>query len=375
LGEAYKESAAINPHGNGIECATLGYVSGSLRLGVLDQSPVSEGSNGAVALRRSVDLAVLAEELGYGRYWVAEHHGHAMIAGASPEVLIPAIAARTERIRVGSGGIMLPHYSPLKVAENFAALCGLYPDRIDLGLGRAPGTDRQTMVALQRDRRQLSPDDFPEQLAELLAYLEDDFPPGHPLARLAALPGGPERPDVWLLGSSAQSGAWAAQLGLPYAFADFFSSSGAPIARQYREQFVPSHRRDEPYVAIALAVICAESDAEAERLASSRRMTEVLRQTGQVVPLPPPETAVPFLAQEGVSASLDPRHRAIVGSPEAVRAGIEQVAADYGADEVLVVTMAYDHGARRRSYELIAQEFGLATAGNRARESPGTIPA
>jgi luciferase family oxidoreductase group 1 len=335
-------------------------MSGALRLGVLDQSPVSEGSTGAVALRRSVDLAGLAEELGYGRFWVAEHHGHPMIAGASPEVLIAAIAARTDRIRVGSGGVMLPHYSPLKVAENFAALCGLTPGRIDLGLGRAPGSDRQTMVALQRDRRQLAPDDFPDQLAELLAYLEDDFPPEHPLARLAALPGGPERPDVWLLGSSPQSGAWAAQLGLPYAFADFFSSTGAPIARRYREEFVPSPRRAEPYVAIAVAAICAETDAEAERLASSRLMTAALRQTGQIIPLPPVETAVAFLEQYGDAIRLDPRHRAVVGSPGAVRAGIEAVAADYGADEVLVVTMTYDHDARRRSYELIAAEFGLS---------------
>jgi luciferase family oxidoreductase group 1 len=331
-------------------------------LGVLDQSPVSEGSDGALALRRSVDLAVYAEELGYGRYWVAEHHGHAMIAGASPEVLIAAIAAQTERIRVGSGGVMLPHYSPLKVAENFAALCGLYPGRIDLGLGRAPGSDRPTMVALQRDRRQLSPDDFPEQLAELLAYLEDDFPQGHPLARLAALPGGPQRPDVWLLGSSAQSGRWAAQLGLPYAFADFFSSSGAPIARRYRDEFEPSVRRAEPEVAIAVAAVCAETDEEAERLASSRKMTAALRHAGRFVPLPPVEKALAFLAEHGDSIPADRDQRVIVGSPETVRAGLEEVAEAYGADEVLVVTMTYEHAARRRSYELIAEAFSLGTA-------------
>jgi luciferase family oxidoreductase group 1 len=328
-------------------------------LGVLDQSPVSEGSDGAVALRRSIDLAVHAEELGYGRYWVAEHHGHAMIAGATPEVLIAAIAAHTARIRVGSGGVMLPHYSPLKVAENFAALCGLYPGRIDLGLGRAPGSDRQTMVALQRDRRQLAPDDFPEQLAELLAYLEDDFPSGHPLARLAALPGGPQRPDVWLLGSSPQSGLWASQLGLPYAFADFFSAAGAPIARRYRDEFEPSVRRTEPYVAIAVAAVCAETDAEAERLASSRKMTAALRHAGRFIPLPPVEKALAFLAQNGEGIPAERDQRVVVGSPEVVRAGLEEVADAYGADEVLVVTMTYDHAARRRSYELIAQEFGL----------------
>jgi luciferase family oxidoreductase group 1 len=332
----------------------------SFRLGVLDQSPVSQGSDGAVALRRSVDLAVLAEDLGYGRYWVAEHHGHALIAGASPEVLIAAIAAHTARIRVGSGGVMLPHYSPLKVAENFAALCGLYPGRIDLGLGRAPGSDPQTMFALQRDRRELAPDDFPQQLAELLAYLEDDFPPGHPLARLAALPGGPERPDVWLLGSSPQSGEWAAQLGLPYAFADFFSSSsGAPIARRYRERFERSSRRAEPDVAVAVAAICAESDGEAERLASSRRMTAALRHTGKLIALPPVEEALAYLAAH---PAREREQRAVVGSPETVRAGLEEVAEEYAADELLVVTLTYDHDARRRSYELIAEAFDLTRA-------------
>jgi luciferase family oxidoreductase group 1 len=325
-------------------------MSGSLRLGVLDQSPVSAGSDGASALRRSVDLAVHTERLGYGRYWVAEHHGHAMIAGASPEVLIAAIAARTSTIRVGSGGVMLPHYSPLKVAENFAALCGLYPGRID----------PRTMLALQRDRRQPAPDDFPQQLAELLAYLEDDFPPGHPLARLADLPGGPGRPEVWLLGSSPQSGEWAAQLGLPYAFADFFSTSaGEEIARRYRERFEPSRRRSTPHVAIAVAAICAEGDAEAERLASSRRMTAALRERGRIIPLPSVEEALEFLERHGDSIRPRNESRVVVGSPATVRAGLERVAEDYGADEVLVVTMTHAHAARRRSYELIAEAFGL----------------
>src|SRR5712675_1702932 len=182
-----------------------------MRISVLDQSPISEGSSGPEALRNTIDLARLTDELGYHRYWVAEHHGGAMLAGPSPEALIGPIASATERIRVGSGGVMLPHYSPFKVAETFSLLGGLHGDRIDLGIGRAPGSDRETMFALQRDRRQAAPDDFPEQLAELLAYLEDDFPDGHPLGRLAALPGGPERPEVWLLGSSPQSAIWAGE--------------------------------------------------------------------------------------------------------------------------------------------------------------------
>src|SRR3954452_21473170 len=195
----------------------------ALRLSVLDQSPIAEGGTGAQALRNSVDLARLTDALGYSRYWVAEHHGMPMLASTAPEILIAEIAAVTERMRVGSGGVMLPHYSPLKVAETFSILGGLHGDRIDLGIGRAPGSDRETMFALQRDRRQMSPDDFPEQLAELLAYIEDDFPENHLFARLAALPGAPGKPDVWLLGSSPQSAIWAGELGLPYSVADFIN--------------------------------------------------------------------------------------------------------------------------------------------------------
>src|SRR5436190_17667761 len=172
-----------------------------MRLSVLDQSPIPEGSTGPDALRNTIDLAQLADALGYTRYWVAEHHGGAMLAGPSPEVLIGPIASATERIRVGSGGVMLPHYSPFKVAESFSLLAGLFPGRIDLGLGRAFGTDPMTAFALQRDRRQPAPDDFPQQLAELLGYLDDDLPPDFPFARLAkTLPGAPERPEPWLLG-------------------------------------------------------------------------------------------------------------------------------------------------------------------------------
>src|SRR5436190_893657 len=193
----------------------------ALRLSVLDQSPIPEGSTGADALRNTVDLAQLADELGYQRYWVAEHHATPGLACAAPEILVGAIADRTARIRVGSGGVMLPHYSPLKVAELFSMLSGLHPERIDLGIGRAPGTDPMTMLALQRDRRHAPADDFVQQLMELLALLEDRLPADHPFARLArTLPGLPERPDPWLLGSSPQSAIWAAELGLPYSFAD-----------------------------------------------------------------------------------------------------------------------------------------------------------
>jgi luciferase family oxidoreductase group 1 len=327
-----------------------------VRLSVLDQSPIAEGATGADALAKTLDLARLADELGYARYWVAEHHGTPMLAGAAPEILIAAIAARTERIRVGSGGVMLPHYSPLKVAEMFSILAALHPGRIDLGLGRAPGTDPQTMFALQRDRRAAAPDDFPEQLAELLAYLEDDFPPGHPFARLAALPGGPERPDPWLLGSSLQSALWAAELGLPYSFADFINPEGAAIARAYRERFRPSPRRPEPETTVTVATICAETDGEAERLSASARMVFGLLRQGRLIPVPRVERALEFLAQAGPI----PSRRWVVGAPDTVRARLEDVAREYEADEVMLVTITYDHDARRRSYELVAEAFGQA---------------
>ncbi|HEX2122995.1 MAG TPA: MsnO8 family LLM class oxidoreductase, partial [Thermoanaerobaculia bacterium] len=192
-----------------------------MRLSVLDQAPIAEGSTGAEALRNSLRLAQLAEDLGYARYWVAEHHGTPALACASPEALIGPIATVTSRIRVGSGGVMLPHYSPLSVAERFSMFAALAPGRIDLAVGRAAGTDPVTAFALQRDRRQAAPDDFPAQLFELMAYLDDDMPADHPFARLTQLPGRPEVPDLWLLGSSPQSAIWAAELGLPYAFADF----------------------------------------------------------------------------------------------------------------------------------------------------------
>src|SRR5947208_2087258 len=211
-----------------------------MRLSVLDQSPICEGSSGSEALRNTMDLARLADWLGYNRYWVAGHHGGPMLASASPEALIPAIASVTQGLRVGSGGVMLPHYSPLKVAETFTILAALFPGRIDLGLGRASGTDPLTTFALQRDRRQAAPDDFPQQLAELLAYFDDTLPSDHPFQRLAAvLPGRPELPVPWLLGSSAQSAIWAGELGLRYAFADFINPQGGDIARLYRERFEP----------------------------------------------------------------------------------------------------------------------------------------
>ena len=347
-----------------------------LRLSVLDQSPVTAGSTSADALHRSVDLARLADATGYTRYWAAEHHGTAMLACASPEALIGPIAMTTNRIRVGSGGVMLPHYSPLKVAETFTMLSGLFPNRIDLGLGRAAGTDPVTAYALQRDRRQPAADDFPQQLAELLAYLNDTLPAGHRFARLAALPGSPARPAPWLLGSSPQSGIWAAETGLPYAFADFINPGGGAIARRYRETFQPSAMHPAPYVIVATWALCAETDAEAQRQAASARMAFTLFLQGQPGPVPPVDAAVAFLEThvEAISAFARQR-RWTVGTPPVVRERLEALAEEYGADEVMVVTITHEHAARRRSYELLADAFGLAdgtTAGTTPRAQPST---
>jgi luciferase family oxidoreductase group 1 len=337
-------------------------------LSVLDQSPIAEGSTGADALRNTIDLAKLTDQLGYHRYWVAEHHGGPMLAGPSPEVLIGPIASATEQIRAGSGGVMLPHYSPLKVAESFTILAALFPGRIDLGIGRAAGTDPLTTFALQRDRRQAAPDDFPQQLGELLAYLEDALPEDHPFRHLAStLPGSPELPVPWLLGSSPQSAIWAGELGLPYAFADFINPQGSEIAKLYRERFEPVRELKAPRVSVAAWVLCAPTDEEARFLASSSRMTFTLLRRNQLIAVPPPEKAVAFLEREGKDTTgYLPGRRGIIGSPERVRAEVEELAVSYGADEVVVVTITHDHGVRRRSYELLAEAMSLEPSGLRA---------
>lgn len=324
---------------------------GSLQLSVLDQSPIVEGSTGSVALRNTVDLARHADRLGYRRYLLAEHHGIPSLAGTSPEALIGPVAAATSRIRVGSGGVMLPYYSAFKVAETFSLLSGLFPGRIDLALGRAPGGDAETALALQRVRGAPFADDFPEQLQELLAFLRGRIPADHPWQRLATLPGRPETPEVWLLGSSPDSAAWAAALGLPYAFADFINPAGAEIAAAYRERFQPGEI-DEPRVAVGVSAVCAETDEEAERLASSSRMSFSLLRQGRPIQVPPVERALRYFEERARPPS---GRRMIVGSPETACRGIEEVASAYGAEEAIVVTITYDHDARKRSYELLAE--------------------
>jgi len=336
-----------------------------VQLSVLDQSPIAAGSTGAVALRNTLDLAQFADALGYHRYWVAEHHGGPMLAGTSPEALIGPIAATTTGIRVGSGGVMLPHYSPFKVAETFSVLGSLFPGRIDLGLGRTDGTDDPvTLFALQRDRNHPAPDDFGEQLGELLAFLGDGLPSGHLFAALAPLlPGRPDGPEPWLLGSSAQSAVWAAELGLPYAFADFINpGAGSDVVALYRERFVASERLAAPRVAVAVWSLCADSDEEAERLCTSARMVTMLARRGKFTPVPRVETAVRFIDRRMRTYREQPglSKRLVHGSPATVRGALETLARTYGADELLVVNVTHEHDARRRSYELLAEAFALS---------------
>ena len=330
----------------------------NLRLSVLDQSPIPEGCSEGDALRNTIDLARLADRLGYTRYWVAEHHGTRGLACHSPEAMIGPIAAATSRLRVGSGGVMLPHYSPLKVAETFSMLSGLFPGRIDLGVGRAAGTSPAVAFALQRDRRQAAPDDFPDQLDELLGLLSN-----RPITdRLFAQLGSARftSPDVWLLGSSQDSAVWAAGMGLPYVFADFIHPYSERVVQHYREQFCPSALLERPKIGVAAWAICAETDAEAERLSFSFRMMMTKLFRGQSIPVPTVERAERFLAEECLTpGQTPPGRRIITGAPARVREAIEAVAQDYEAEEVLIVNILHDHAARRRSYELIAEEFGL----------------
>ena len=333
-----------------------------IALSVLDQSPIPSGADATTAFANTTELAQLADRLGYRRYWVAEHHGTNSLAGSAPEVLIAHLAASTSNIRVGSGGVMLPHYSSLKVAEQFHVLASLYPDRIDLGIGRAPGGDRLTMIALQRNREHPAGDDFLDQMAELIAWFSNRFPPEHAFSRTAATPVPRVEPAIWLLSSSGYSVAAAAHFGVGISWAHFISGEGGPDGlRHYRENFKAVREGDEPATSVALSVICADTDEEAELLATSSQLRRVRsRLYGEQGPIPSVAEALAYEYSDSERAFLaDANNRMIIGGPETVRAEIEQHVATYGVGEVVVVTITHDHRARLRSYELLANEFDL----------------
>ncbi len=333
-----------------------------MRLSVLDQSPVSSGSTPAEALRHTIELACLADRLGYERYWIAEHHATQTLASPAPEILIARLGAETERIRIGSGGVMLPHYSPLKVAEQFRMLHALYPDRVDLGIGRAPGGSPLETFALRRERLDTPmPDDFPDQLAELMGFLHHGFAPRHPFSRIRVSPDMPGAPTVWLLGSSLWSASAAAELGLPYAFAHFIAPEPTRAALEhYRTHFEPSAYLPEPRCIVALGAVCAESDEEADRLSASVRLMGRRLRQGDLRPVPTVEEAQRELATPVALASADagewPRH--VFGSPRTLAAKLEQIAASLQVEELMIVTIVHDHRARLRSYELLARALG-----------------
>jgi luciferase family oxidoreductase group 1 len=332
-----------------------------LRLSVLDQSPVPAGSTPGQALENSISLARLVDGLGYRRFWMSEHHAMDTLACTAPEVMLARIGAETKGIRIGSGGIMLPHYTPLKVAECFRMLHALYPGRVDLGIGRAPGGGPVEALALKRDRKTRMQDDFPEQVSELLAFLGHSFPVGHPFAGIRVSPEMPGGPDVWMLGSSMWSAAAAVEFGLPYSFAHFFSPVHTRAAIEtYRRGFTASAYRSEAEATVAVGVICAETQEEAEFLASSVRLLQRRIRQGDRRPVASPEDAVRELRMLGEMPMEEgewPRY--FVGTPSLVRERMEQMAGELGIGELIVNTIVWDHAKRLRSYELLAGAVGL----------------
>jgi luciferase family oxidoreductase group 1 len=332
-----------------------------LKLGVVDQSPVRTGGTAVDAVRETLELARETERLGYSRYWLAEHHSTNSFAGSSPAVLIARVAAATERMRVGAGGVMLTHYSPLQVAENFRMLEASFPGRIDLGVGRAPGGDPRTAQALQYGRGAVPVEYFPQQVQDLIGWMTDDFDDDHPFRRVRAMPRVPTAPEVWLLGSGGSTAAAAAALGTGYSFAQFISGEdAAPAVRVYRETFRPSAWRDAPAASVGVGVVCAETADEARRLASSLELWRRRIMRGRDRGIPSPEEALEELGPGWVAPSAaSDGARVIVGDPGQVRDGLRRLADRCGIDELMVVTVTHDFAARLRSYALLAEAMEL----------------
>lgn len=333
-----------------------------LRLSILDQSIGTNGRPQGQAIRDTLALAGLCDELGYARFWVSEHHNHPTILGTAPEILIAAIAATTRRIRIGAAGIMLPHYAPFKVAEQFRVLDALAPGRIDLGLGRAPGSDGRTAFALN-PRANERPAEFPADVRDLMAWVSaSPLPEGHPFGMLRAFPEGETVPEIWMLGSSDYGAQVAAHFGLPYCFAWFFTDGrGGPEAlRLYREKYQPSERHPEPHSALCVWAMAAETHEEAEYHYASRAKWQLYRSQGIFGPLDPPESALAHPYTDAETAKIEElKRRAFIGTGPDVAARIRNLAEEQGVQEIAIVTWATDETARRKSYENLAREFAL----------------
>ncbi len=328
-------------------------------LSILDLSPVSAGSSAAQALRNSLDLAKHADGIGFVRYWVAEHHNLPAIASSAPDIMIGQIAAITSNMRVGSGGVMLPNHAPLMVAERFKVLEALFPGRIDLGLGRAPGTDPATSYALRRRQGISEEDDFLDRFNELMLLETRSFPAGHPFHNVRAMPSDVPLPPIYLLGSSDYSAQLAGQIGAAFSFAHHFANFDAVEAmRLYRDNFRPSPSHDKPYAILATHVVCADTDEEAERLAATVDLNIVRRAKGEFQPLASPEDAASYAYTPVDRARMaQNRTRLSVGSPTTVKAKLLPLIKSTTADELMVTTMLFDHAARKHSYELLARVF------------------
>ncbi|MDH3318668.1 MAG: LLM class flavin-dependent oxidoreductase [Betaproteobacteria bacterium] len=330
----------------------------TLKLSILDQSPVISGHSPAQAIAATLELARHAERLGYHRYWLAEHHAIAALADPCPEVLLARLGAETSRLRIGSGGVLLPYYSPFKVAEVFRMLESLYPGRVDLGIGRAPGGDARTAHAVGGGQLPTA-EDFPQRVWELVAHLDGALPDDHPHKRVRLQPGGDTAPEVWLLGSSDYSGALAAQLGLRFAFAHFINAKGGDaVTRAYGERFQPSARESAPAALVCVFVICATDDAEAERLAASIDLRRLHMALGHDTPVPTLAEAErhTYTAEERRYV-LGQRDRAVIGGPEKCRRELTALAERYGVNELMALTITGDYASRLRSYELLAHTF------------------
>ncbi|NGZ74128.1 LLM class flavin-dependent oxidoreductase [Saccharibacillus alkalitolerans] len=332
-----------------------------LKLGILDQSTITEGSGPKEALQATTRLAVEADKLGYSRFWVSEHHSSKALAHSSPEVLIAHLAANTSRIRLGSGGIMLPHYSAYKVAENFRLLEALYPGRIDLGVGRAPGGRPLSTRALQEGHYH-SADPYPQQIIDLIAYLNDAVPADHRFAGLSVSPSVDTSPQLWLLGSSGGTARLAAQTGASYAFAQFFGTPGGAEATEfYHDNFEPSLMSQVPKSLAAITVVCADTEEEAEQLASSSDLFFLAMYKGMELPyLPSVQTAMdyPYTPYDREQIAATRAYR-VVGTPEQVKARLLQLSEEYRTDELMIVSSIHDFDARLKSVRLVAEAFGL----------------